>query len=373
MPGTRGFCWQRFPTPGCPGLKPPLRPSWCKLFAAAVLIALLAGCGGRPPLYQEQAYVFGTLVEVSIYGEPEARARELAGEVMARFQQLHRDLHAWEPSKLTVLNAAFAQGPSASAPVDPELKAILEDAARLSRMSGGLFNPAIGRLVELWGFHSDTFKPVLPDPRKVARLVAAHPSMDDVIIKDGRAHSTNPAVAIDLGGYAKGYALDVAAKLLASQGVKNALINIGGNIMALGKHGDRPWRVGIQDPRKPKAIAALDLRDGEAIGTSGDYQRYFIVDGRRYCHVIDPRTGYPVQGVEAATIVAPPGPGAGALSDAASKPVFIAGPAGWRDAARKMGIELALLIDGRGEVYVTRAFKRRLEFLEPGLTIHEVP
>ena len=87
------------------------------------------------------------------------------------------------------------------------------------------------------------------------------------------------------------------------QGIRNALINIGGNILALGQHGDRPWRVGIQHPRKSGALATLDLHDGEAIGTSGDYQRYFMVGNVRYCHLIDPRSGYPVQGVQAVTIL----------------------------------------------------------------------
>ena len=108
---------------------------------------------------------------------------------------------------------------------------------------------------------------------------------------------------LDLGGYAKGYALDRAAELLRKQGIHNALINIGGNVLALGQHGNRPWRVGIQHPRKPGALATLELHDGEAIGTSGDYQRYFMLGKVRYCHLIDPRSGYPMQGVQAVTVL----------------------------------------------------------------------
>ena len=107
----------------------------------------------------------------------------------------------------------------------------------------------------------------------------------------GESRQSQPRVKLDLGGYAKGYALDRAAEILKSQGIHNALINIGGNVLALGTHGTRPWRVGIQHPRKPGPLATLELRDGEAIGTSGDYQRYFELDGKRYCHLIDPRTG----------------------------------------------------------------------------------
>ncbi|MBZ0093205.1 MAG: FAD:protein FMN transferase, partial [Sulfuricellaceae bacterium] len=129
-------------------------------------------------------------------------------------------------------------------------------------------------------------------------------------------------------------------------------------------------------PRKPGPLATLDLYDGEAIGTSGDYQRYFMLDGKRYCHIIDPRTGYPAQGVQAVTVIAPVGPRAGVLSDVASKPPFLAGTRGWRQAAKDMGISLALLVDEKGEVYLTSAMKQRLTFspeLSPLPILHVVP
>ena len=326
-----------------------------------VVVVLLAGCSGKQPLYQEQGYVFGTLVEVSVYGEPAPRARLAVSQVMHEFQRLHDKLHAWQPSELSEMNAAFAKGRSAA--VSPELAAILQDATRLSQRSQGLFNPAIGGLVQLWGFHSDEFKPALPDKRRLAQLVAANPQMGDITIAHGRARSRNRFVQVDLGGYAKGYALDRAADILRKQGIRDALINIGGNIMALGKHGDRPWRVGIQHPRKSGALAILDLHDGEAIGTSGDYQRYFMIGNVRYCHLIDPRSGYPVQGVQAVTILTH-GPHAGVLSDADSKPLFISGTGGWRAAATRMGLNEAILVDGQGKIHITAELKKRLEFTD---------
>ncbi len=170
---------------------------------------------------------------------------------------------------------------------------------------------------------------------------------------------------LDLGGYAKGYALDRAAAILRQQGIQHALINIGGNVLAMGQHGDRPWRVGIQHPRQAGALATLALQDGEAIGTSGDYQRYFLRDNVRYCHLIDPRSGYPMQGVEAVTILTH-GARAGVLSDAASKPLFLAGVAGWQIAAQRMQLPEALLIDGTGHVHATDAMRKRLTLFSPG-------
>ncbi len=305
--------------------------------------------------------MFGTLVEVSVYGEEDARARQAVAAVMQEFQRLHTMLHVWKPSELSTANAAFAQGRSVL--VTPELAAILADAARLSAQSGGLFDPAIGGLIHAWGFQADDFKAQLPDQKPIEKLVQARPGMADLVFAGDQVSSRNRSVQIDLGGYAKGYALDRAARILRQMGVRNALINIGGNVLALGSHGDRAWRVGIQHPRKPGPLATLDLHDGEAIGTSGDYQRYFELAGRRYCHLIDPRNGQPVQDVQAVTILTH-GAHAGVLSDAASKPLFISGTQGWRQAARTMQLEEALMVDGAGRVHLTAAMQKRLEFTD---------
>lgn len=332
-------------------------------FLLLAVVFLLSACG-KEPLYQEQGYVFGTLVEVSVYGEPEARAKQAVKAVMEEFQRLHNKLHAWKPSELSEMNAAFAKGQSKQ--VSPELAAILRDATRLSVQSQGLFDPAIGGLIKLWGFQADTFKAVLPDPNKVRMLVAANPQMTDIVLKGNVASSRNKAVRVDLGGYAKGYALDRAAMLLKKMGVHDALINIGGNVLALGSHGQRPWRVGIQHPRKPGPFATVELHDGEAIGTSGDYQRYFMVNGKRYCHLIDPRSGQPAQGVEAVTILIH-GAHAGVLSDVDSKPLFISGVRGWRAAATRMDVATALLIDDNGKVHLTEAMQKRLKFTDKSM------
>jgi len=336
----------------------------------ALAVILLAGCEGKEPLYQEQGYVFGTLVEISVYGETETRARQAVSEVMHEFQRLHNMLHAWQPGELSELNEAFAKGESMA--ISAELVSILQNAGQISQQSNRLFNPAIGGLVQLWGFHADEFKPVQPDDKQVAQWVAANPQMSDITIARSRAESKNKSVQLDLGGYAKGYALDRAAELLRKQGIHNALVNIGGNILALGQHGKRPWRVGIQHPRKPGALATLDLQDGEAIGTSGDYQRYFMLGNVRYCHLINPRSGYPMQGVQAVTILAR-GEHAGVLSDAASKPLFISGASGWREAARQMNLSEAMLVDGQGVVHLTAALQKRLEFTDTNIHPQVVP
>ncbi|MFH2134231.1 MAG: FAD:protein FMN transferase [Pseudomonadota bacterium] len=345
------------------------------LVSMLAVLSLLTGCG-KEPLYQEQAYVFGTIVEVSIYGEEEAKARQGAAAVMAEFQRLHDLLHAWQPSALSAINEAIAQGKTQAAP--SELVFLLQDAEQFSVQSGGTFNPAIGGLIKAWGFQSDTFQPVLPDEKKISALLKADPQMTDMFYPrsadaaDEQVGSKNPAVMVDLGGFAKGYALDRAVEILKAQAIANALVNIGGNVIALGTHGKRPWHIGIQHPRKPGAIATLELRDGEAVGTSGDYQRYFELDGKRYCHLLDPRSGQPVQGVQAVTVLTR-GERAGLLSDVTSKPIFIAGVSSWRAAVRNMHQTDALLIDAEGKVHLTESMLKRLEFTDVKTVTIPVP
>jgi thiamine biosynthesis lipoprotein len=338
-----------------------------------VLALLLGACGPRAPVGQE-AYVFGTRVELLVWGAPEAQAHTALAEVLREFDRLHRAYHAWQPSELTALNEAIAAGKPHE--VSAELAELIRTAQQLAAQGEYLFDPGIGRLVALWGFHGEEFKPALPDPDTLHKLVAAKPSIGKLKLEDRRVSSADFAVALDFGGYLKGVALDRAATILERHGVADALINIGGNVLALGSKGGKPWRVGIQHPRAAAAggapLATLELRDGEAIGTSGDYQRYFELDGRRYCHLIDPRSGSPATGTRSLTVLIPPGADAGMRSDVLSKPLFIAGD-DWPRLAARLGATRVLRVDAAGRVQATAALKDRLAFEPADLAVTVMP
>ncbi len=337
-------------------------------FLTLVACLCLAACG-RTPLQEQQAYVFGTRVEVIVVSaEPEQGRRAIAA-VLREFDRLHRAYHAWQASELTALNLAIAEGRPLQ--VSPELAAFVAEAKQLSRQGDDLFDPGIGQLIRLWGFQSDEFKAEVPRGDHIAAWLAKRPSIADITVTGDTVTSSNPNVALDFGGYLKGVALDRAADILRAQGIRNALINIGGNVMALGSKEGRKWRVGIQHPRQPGPLATVELNDGEAIGTSGDYQRFFEVDGKRYAHLLDPRSGFPADHTQAVTVLIPAGHKAGTLSDAASKPIFIIGPDGWREMASKLEIGLVLRVDRDSRIFVTEAFRHRLEFLgqPPQLTV----
>lgn len=320
---------------------------------------LLAACQPAPKLYSQESYVFGTRVEVLVWDAPPDKASAAVAEVLREFDRLHRTYHAWQPSEMTALNEAIAAGKSHE--VSPEFAQYVRDAQTLSAQGDHLFDPGIGALVQLWGFHDDSFRAQLPDPAALAKLVKAKPSIADLTISGNTISSRNPAVALDFGGYLKGVALDHAIDILWRYDVSNALVNIGGNVMALGSKDGVPWRVGIQSPRSPAPLATLELRDGEAIGTSGDYQRFFELDGRRYCHLIDPRTGKPTEGTQAVTVLVTPRRDAGMWSDWASKPLFIAGAGGWRAMADKLGMTHVLRVGADGRIEMTDAMRERVK------------
>ncbi len=328
------------------------------LFSALLLIS----CSQKEPLYNTQTYIFGTLVDISIYGETDERAQAVSNGIIQQYNVLHQRLHAWNSSELSAINQAISGGETIT--VKPDIAQTLKDATALSTQSKGAFNPAIGQLIKLWGFQNDTFTPHQVGANAIKVLVSKNPQMSDIVINGNQIHSNNPAVQLDLGGYAKGYALDIGLTYLKEQNVQHALINIGGNIIALGQHGEQPWRVGIQHPRQPNAIAAVALPSGWAIGTSGDYQRYFELDGNRYCHVINPSTGYPVQDIQSVTVLIPPQQHAGVLSDVASKPIFIAEASERINQAKRMGINDFLIIAGEGDIQASASMQKKLSWLD---------
>ncbi|MDR1889236.1 MAG: FAD:protein FMN transferase [Zoogloeaceae bacterium] len=335
---------------------------------SSVLCLLTAACS--KPIVTQESFVFGTRVEILIADAPESEARAAAAAVLRDFDELHRNYHAWQPSALTAVNDAIAAGKSLE--VSEEMAGFIADVQNLAQQSRYRFDPGIGHLIALWGFQSDEFTPQLPDPAAIAEWRARPASIMQMHLAGRTVSSANPKVALDFGGYLKGVALDRAAARLKTAGIRNAIINIGGNVMALGDKYGKPWKIGIQHPRRPGTLATLELRDGEAIGTSGDYQRYFELDGKRYSHLLDPQRGEPAQHTQALTLLIPPGTDAGVRSDVLSKPVFIAGAKGWREAARELGLEQVLRIDADGAIEVTAALHKRLNFVDKTLNIKTV-
>lgn len=329
--------------------------------AAFIAASLLSACA-EPPTRKAEFYVFGTLVEVTLAGVDEDGASQAFAELQQAFQAMHRNWHAWEPGRLTAINRAFAAGEPAEA--DADIIAMVQAAEQLERQTGGRFNPAIGRLVALWGFHTSDY-PIRgspPDPAAIDALVSLQPSMANIEIRGTTLFDRSGQVQLDFGGLAKGLAVDRACALLRSLGIDSALVSAGGDLRGFGARGGRPWRIAIRNPLGG-VIGTIDLGDDEAVFTSGNYERFRVDDkNQRYPHILDPRTGWPAGEVMSATVVA----GEGMLADAAATALVVAGFPEWRKVAGPLGIDAVLLTDGQGRISATPAMLERLS-LSAGL------
>lgn len=299
--------------------------------------------------------LFGSPVELLLPRQAPAPAIDA---VLGGLRRLHRDWNAWKPGELTSLNAALREGRVASA--SPLLAQVLRGAAQLERLSLGHFNPAIGGLVAAWGFHDDRLR---DGPRPAAEALShwttARPSLQQLEQHGLQLRSTNPALQIDLGACGKGVALEWALDRLQREGVGDALLNLGGNLAAMGHAGGsagRPWIVGIRDPWGPGLVASLATQGREAVVTSGTYERWRRAGDECVAHVINPASGEPAAGLVNVTVVHADA----ALADAASTALLVAGPGRWRAVAQRMGVREAMAIDGQGRIEVTPSLQRRL-------------
>lgn len=263
--------------------------------------------------------------------------------------------------------------------VSPETMALVREALSLAALTEGSFDPTIAPLVDVWGFvetdaqqGSDAPTPmaglVVPDDAAIAAALArVDYTRVEIQPERRRMRLGTDEQRLDLGGIAKGYGVDRAAAVLRDARVVRGLIDVGGDIFALGSRSDgTPWRLGIRHPRDTGAILGiLHVRD-EAVSTSGDYERYFEVDGTRYAHILDPRTGWPARDLISVTVVAP----SGVVADALSTAVFVMGMERGIALIESMpGVE-GVLVGQDFNVVVTSGAAGRFDLRAPEFTIH---
>ena len=336
-------------------MHPPSRRAAVGLLIA---ILILAGCGGSGEIHRQKAFVLGTVVDIAGTGVTEGTFQEAVGAAFRRMRRIHNALSTTGgANQLANFNrAAHADW----VPLEPPLRELLPRAAAMEQATAGAFRSTLGRLVALWGFREPPF-PDQPPADAAIRSLLAQGAGDAALALRRRngtlqARLTRPGAALDLGGIAKGFALDQAAAVLQEHGVEQALINAGGDMRALGRRGDRPWRVGIRHPRDPdRVLGIVALAPGEAIVTSGDYERFFRHAGQRHHHLLDPTTGRPARAAQSATVIGP----RATETDAWSTALFVRGAAG----LAKLGpAQPGLVIDADGNAHANAAMDERLEW-----------
>lgn len=319
----------------------------------------LGGCGDDTPVYTTRFLAFGTLVDLSLVGVNRDAAERASQLVEQDFAFMHRAWHAWEPGPMGRTNQLLAEGGAFSAP--PSVLPLIDKSRKYAEQSGDLFNPTIGHLVDLWGFHTDSPECRPPPPaNEIRQLVAANPRMSDIRSDGVLLASDNPAVKLDFGAIGKGYGIDLAIEHLRELGIHNAIVNAGGDLRAIGDRSGQPWRIAIRRPSGGGVFAVIKVSGDESVFTSGDYERNFIYEGKTYHHIIDPRTGYPAERTRSVTVVHTDA----TTADAAATALFVAGPTSWYEVAKRMGIRYVLLMDSKGIVHMNPAMAGRIELLD---------
>jgi len=324
--------------------------------AAMLAVTALAGCGSAAQdKASETRFALGTVITLTAYG---AGANDAVGSAFSRIQRIENEMSVRiQDSQIAVLNKNGVNTLSG------DVYALVKKAVDIAQKSGGAFDPTVLPLALLWGFDTDDVKQAVPASDKIEKARALVDYKKVGLDDENRKVTLPDGMGIDLGGIAKGYAADETWRIFREQGVKNALLDLGGNIVALGERPDGgAWRIGIRDPRaegEGAYYAVLSVSD-RAVVTSGDYERYFIENGKRYHHIFDPATGYPSEsGVISATIVADNS----TLADGLSTAVFVLGVEKGLALVNAMDGVDALIVTADKKVYATDGIKDAVEIV----------
>ena len=304
----------------------------------------------------------GTVIAVTVWTDDEARANAAFDAVFREFDRIDALMTTWtETSDPSRINAAAGNGKPVK--VSAEIIKILQLSNETSRASGGAFDITVGSFSGLWKFDQDK-DGTIPAPALVAqrrKLVAWRDLVIDA--KHNTARLRRKGQRITLGGIAKGYAVDRGAEILKREGFQHFIMQAGGDMYVSGKKGDRRWRVGIRDPRskaKEDFFAYAEVED-RTFSTSGDYERFVIKDGRRYHHILDPRTGEPADACRSVTVMAKDA----LTADRWSKAFFILGPEKALAMAQKLGDIELVIVDKQNKVHVSKGLEGKLIIKHP--------
>jgi thiamine biosynthesis lipoprotein len=308
-----------------------------------ILFALVTS-GAHAAWVGDATDLMGTRVSVELWADDEARGRELVADVMEDYRRIDRAMSTYKSdSEISLVNARAA---TEAVPIGEELFSMLERSVALSVASHGAFDITYESVGYLYDFRAG----VRPTDEEISERLAAIDYRHIVLDREkSTVQFTSPGVRINLGGIAKGYAVQHGADYLRSRGVEHALLNAGGDTRVIGDRRGQPWIVGIRHPRQEnEVITRLPIVD-EAISTSGDYERFFEENGHRYHHIINPATGRPTEGVLTVTVIGPDG----TLTDGLDTAIFVLGAEEGLKLMESYPDYEAIIVDSAGKISYT--------------------
>jgi thiamine biosynthesis lipoprotein len=308
-----------------------------------------------------------TLITITVVSDSKEIAEKAIDAALAEIENLDRLLNFFS-SESEVSNINKNAGISAIK-VSPDTLDVLDMSLLVSKNTAGAFDITIGPVITLYDF----YKKIKPEDSVIKKNLPLINYRDLIIDRNkSTAFLKKKGMLIDLGGISKGYAADKAVEVLKRNGIHAGLVSVAGDIKAFGLKPDgMPWKIGIRNPRispnpllvkgseggvTEDIIATIELRD-MAISTSGDYERYFMLDGRRYHHILDPKTGYPAEGSQSVSIIT----NKALFTDAFATGVFILGPERGMKFLEKMGLD-GVIVDSQGKVHITPNIRGKVEF-----------
>lgn len=303
----------------------------------------------------------GSELRLTAWTSDDATAVAAFDEVFREFDRLEDLMSVWRGgSDIVRLNAAAGVQP---VPVSRDVREALNIAHQVSEWTDGRFDVTFGVLSGLWKFDYQDKDDTIPERGEVLkRLVLINYRDVEVDDRAGTAFLKRKGMRVNLGGIGKGYAVDRAVEILRRRGFGDFMVQAGGDMYVAGTRGDRPWRLGIRDPRGPadRSFATLDLSNG-TFSTSGDYERFFIKDGRRYSHILDVTTGEPARECRSVTLVA----NRAVIADALAKGVFVLGPTAGMALIERLPDVDGVIVSSTNEVLVSSGLKDRLVIVSP--------
>ncbi len=325
------------------------------------LLFFICGCGNKE--YSRVDFLMDTVVEIKVYHGNKIEAREAIDSSIEEMKRVEQKMSIFVPgSEVSGINKeALFERRSASGlsdgwiSISDELFSLLEESVRLSDLTKGCFDVTIYPLWKIWKFERDNVE--IPNKREIERALGLV-AYKNMILQNGKIKFGKKGMGVDLGGIAKGYAVDCAIKVLKEKNVKSAMVNAGGDIYVLGKKQGKPWRIGIRHPRKEGEILGIVDVEDRAIVTSGDYERFFFSEGKRYHHILNPRTGYPAEECQSVTIVSKET----TFADGLATGVFVLGPKEGMDLIESLEEVEGVIVNRKGEVLISSGLVSKIKY-----------